>query len=57
MNFPLASQIALLVPALLGIYLLILLIILAHKGIKALDIYINEKTNKDNKDKQITRFL
>lgn len=30
----------------LGIYCLILFIKLAHRGIKALDIYINEKTNR-----------
>ncbi|GAF07395.1 hypothetical protein JCM16418_1411 [Paenibacillus pini JCM 16418] len=30
----------------LGIYCLILFIKLAHRGIKALDIYIHEKTNR-----------
>lgn len=30
----------------ISIYALILFIILAHRGIKALDIYINEKTNR-----------
>lgn len=29
-----------------GVYCLVLFIKLAHRGIKALDIYINEKTNK-----------
>lgn len=57
MNFSFASFIATLVPALLGTYLLILLIILVHKCIKAVDIYINEKTNNDNKNKQFTRLL
>ncbi|MCJ8015209.1 hypothetical protein MUG84_26430 [Paenibacillus sp. KQZ6P-2] len=31
----------------LGIYCLILFIKLAHRGIKALDIYIYEKSNKN----------
>ncbi|CAM3151105.1 CcmD family protein [Paenibacillus sediminis] len=31
----------------LSIYCLILFIKLAHRGIKALDIYINEKSNKN----------
>ena len=30
-----------------SIYTLILLIMLAHRGIKALDIYINEKRNRN----------
>ena len=29
----------------IGIYLLVLFVKLANRGIKALDIYINEKTN------------
>jgi hypothetical protein len=32
----------------LSIYCLILFIKLAHRGIKALDIYINEKSNKNS---------
>ncbi len=31
----------------LGIYCLILFIKLAHRGIKAFDIYINDKTNRN----------
>ena len=31
----------------LSIYCLVLFIKLAHRGIKALDIYINEKTNRN----------
>ncbi|MFC5650022.1 hypothetical protein ACFPYJ_13010 [Paenibacillus solisilvae] len=30
----------------LGVYALVMIIKLAHRGIKALDIYIDEKTNK-----------
>ena len=47
MTYSLAALIPYLILLGISIYALVLFIMLAKRGIKALDIYINEKSNKD----------